>query len=94
MLEEKEIISGQSDVEGSEEAVTSLGSFKFLKFFGHTTAYGQGSDLSCSCNLCHNCSNVGSLTHCAGPAIKPISQCYRDATDPIAPQQELPSLRS
>ena len=24
-----------------------------------------------SCNLCHSCSNAGSLTHCTGPGIKP-----------------------
>ena len=30
------------------------------------------------------------LTHGAGPGIKPLSWCCRDATNPIAPQWELP----
>lgn len=33
---------------------------------------GQGWTLSCRCNLCHNCSNTGSLTHCAIPGIEPV----------------------
>ena len=36
--------------------------------FGSTHATwkfsGQGSNLSCSCDLCHGCSNGRSLTHC------------------------------
>ena len=28
-------------------------------------------------------------THCARPGIEPASRCYRDATDHIAPHQEL-----
>ena len=34
-----------------------------------SVAYGsspdQGLNLSCSCDLCHNCGNAGSLTYCA-----------------------------
>ena len=33
--------------------------------------------------------NSGSLTHCAGPGIEPVAQHSRDATDTLAPQQEL-----
>ena len=29
------------------------------------------------------------LTHCARPGIKSVSWCFRDAADPIEPQQEL-----
>ena len=32
---------------------------------------GQGSEPSCTCDLCCGC-NTGSLTHCAGPGIKPV----------------------
>ena len=50
---------------------------------------GQGSDLSYSCDLSHSCGNTRSLTHCAGPGIKPVSQCFQDATNPIVPQGKL-----
>ena len=44
-------------------------------FFGCTCGIlkfpGQGSDPSCSCNLCHSCSNAGSSTLCAVPGIEP-----------------------
>ena len=49
---------------------------------------GQGSDPSHSCDLCHSSDNP--LTHCAGPGIEPVSWCSRDASDPVAPQWELP----
>ena len=40
--------------------------------------------------LCNDsCSNTGCFTHCAGPGIEPVSQCSRDATNPLMPQQEL-----
>ena len=38
------------------------------KFLGH------GSNLSCSCNLQHGCSNTRSLTHCARLGTEPIPQ--------------------
>ena len=51
---------------------TSTCSFFFFFFFflfGLTLGIwkfpGQGSNLSCSCDLCHSCSNTGSLTYCA-----------------------------
>ena len=47
----------------------------------------QGSN--CSCNLSHSCGNARSLTHCAGPGIKPVSQCSQETIDPIMPQWEL-----
>ena len=49
----------------------------------------QGSDLRCHVELSHSCSNVGSLTHCAGLGIEPVSQLSQNAADPIAPQCEL-----
>ena len=67
--------------------------FFFLHFWPPwqpTDLLGQGSDLNCSCDLRQSCSNAGSLTHCAGPGIKPASQHSQDAADPAAPQQELP----
>ena len=52
---------------------------------------GQGSDPSCNCDLSRSCSNtVGSLTHCAGPGIKPAFQSFQDRANPIVPQRELP----
>ena len=45
--------------------------------------------LSFSCDLNHSCSNIGSLTHCAGPGIKPVSQSSQDATNPTVAQWEL-----
>ena len=45
---------------------------------------GQGSDPSPSYG------NARSLTHCDGWGIEPASQCSRDATNPVAPQWELP----
>ena len=50
---------------------------------------GQGSDSSHSCNLCHSCGNARSLSHCAEPGIKPVTQCSRVAANPVVPQQEL-----
>ena len=43
--------------------------FSFLLFFFGcpvTRFPGQGSDLICGCDLCHSCSNGGSLAHSAG----------------------------
>ena len=51
---------------------------------------GQGSDPSHSCDLSHSCSDARSLTHCAGPEIKLVSQCSQDTANPIVPQWELP----
>ena len=55
----------------------------------HLEFPGQGSDLSHSWDLCCSCGNVRSLTYGAELGIKPASQCSQDATDLIAPQQEL-----
>ena len=49
---------------------------------------GQGSDPNHSCNLSHSCGSARSLTRCARPGIESASQCSRDASDPIVPQQE------
>ena len=50
---------------------------------------GQESDLSRSCYLIHSCNNARSLTHCARPEIKPVSQGSQDATNPIVLQQKI-----
>ena len=47
---------------------------------GIRSALGQGSDLSHSCNLCHSCSNTGSLTHCSGPGTEPAGCCQSCCT--------------
>ena len=45
--------------------------------------------LSHSRYLSHSHSNAGSLTHCAGLKIEPVSQRSQEATIPIVPQREL-----
>ena len=59
----------------------------FLAASQHMEFPGQGSDPNHNYDLC--CSP---LTNCAGPGIEPTSQCSWDATNPVAPQQELPFL--
>ena len=49
-------------------------------------------DLSRTFDISRSCSNPGSLTHCAGQRIKPVSHSSQDATDPLAPQQKLQQL--
>ena len=51
---------------------------------------GQGSDLSCSCNLATRVATLGSLTPWAGLGLEPVSWYGDDATNPMAPQWELP----
>ena len=61
-------------------------------FFSNPTALefpGQGSDPKHCPDLSHSWGNTGSLTHCAGPSIEPVSQCSQDANDPVAPLREL-----
>ena len=43
----------------------------------------QESDWSLSCHLSCSCGNAGSLTHCAGPEIEPVSQHFQGAADPM-----------
>ena len=49
--------------------------FFFFFFYGHTHSIwkflDQGLNPSHSCDLCHSCSNAGSLTHCARPGVEP-----------------------
>ena len=66
-------------------------SFLFF-FFGHPwhmEFLGQGSDLNCSRDWSRSSCNARSLTHYAGPGLKPVSQHSHDTADPFAPQQEL-----
>ena len=62
----------------------------FLAAPQHIELPGQGSDLSCICNLHCSCGNTRSLTPCARPGIKSMSECCRDATYPVVLQRELP----
>ena len=50
---------------------------------------GQGSDPSCSLDLSQSCGNARSITHCAEPGIKTISQHFQDTTNSTVPQWEL-----
>ena len=52
----------------------------------HMEFPGQGSNLNHSCDLhCSCCDNPESLTQCLGPGVKPVSQFYREAANPIVP---------
>ena len=64
--------------------------FFFLAALRHMEFPGQGSDLSCSCNLSSICGNAKSVTHYARLGIKPMSHCSQDTTDPVLQWQELP----
>ena len=61
----------------------------FLAALWHMELPSQGWDLSQSLHLSLSCGNAGSLTHCAGPGIKPEPQRFQDAANPVGPQQEL-----
>ena len=63
--------------------------FSFLAALRHMEFPGQGSNLSRTVTQAAVVAMLDPLTLCAGPEIKPVSQCYRDTIDPIAPQQEL-----
>ena len=73
--------------------VPGLGVESELQVLAYTTAIAM-PDPSHICDLSHSCGNAGSLTHCAGPGIKPASQRSQDATDPVVPQQELLGFNS
>ena len=53
----------------------------------------QGSDVSHSYNLLHNCGDARSLTHSAGPGVKAVSQHPRDAANPVVSEQELCTMK-
>ena len=61
----------------------------FLATPRHMELPGQGSELSRNCDPSHSCGNARSLTHCAGPGIKPRCQHSRDSANAVAPQREL-----
>ena len=56
--------------------------FFFLADLQHVEFPGQGSDLSGIVTYC----DARSLTHCAVLESEPVTQCSRDAADPIVPQ--------
>ena len=65
--------------------------FFFFFFFGCPVAYGipnRGSGSTHSWDLSSSCSNTRSLTRCAGPGIKPASQCSQNIANLFGPQQE------
>ena len=62
--------------------------FSVLAAPRHMEFLDQGSDPSCSYDLCRSYSSTRYLTHCAGLRIKPASQRSRDIVDPIVPQWE------
>lgn len=55
----------------------------------HIEFLGQGSDPNYNFGPHHSCHNGGALTQCAGPGIKPVPHCSRDATDPFVWQWKL-----
>ena len=63
--------------------------FSLLAALWHMELLGQGSDLSGSHEPGCSRGNEGSLTHCAWPGIKPMSQRSQGATDPMVPQRQL-----
>lgn len=64
--------------------------FLFLGAPGDTWEFlGQGSDLSCTCSLSRSCDKAGSLIHCNGLGIEPVSQRSQDPADLVVPQREL-----
>ena len=66
--------------------------FIIFFFFGRPMAYGvpgPGIRSEPQVQPMLRCSIARSLTHCAGPGIKPASQQSQDATDSAAPQREL-----
>ena len=72
--------------------VLSLGTIFFSSLLAapwHMELQGQRSDPSHTCGLCHSCSNSRSLAHYARLGIKHVSQCCRNAANPVVPQQEL-----
>ena len=55
--------------------------FTFLPPHGIMAFLGQGSNLSCSCDLSRCCSNTATLK-----PLEPVSQCSQDTADPVVPQ--------
>ena len=66
----------------------------FVAALRHMEFPGQGSDLSRCCDLSCSFGNIGSLSHCAGPGIKPASQGSQDTAGPVTPQRELHKCNS
>ena len=76
---------GQVDNRGPGLGFRPQGGFVLLgAALCHTEFPGWGSDLSC------NYGKAGSLSHCAGPGIKPESQHVQVTASPAVPEWELP----
>ena len=66
-----------------------LSIFSFLAAPGHMEFLRQETEPSHSCDLHCSCGNAGSLMHCVGPGIEPVSQHSRYTADPAVTQWEL-----
>ena len=71
----------------------------FLAAPWHMELLGWGGQIGATdATCCHSCGNAGSLTHCAGPGIKPASQCSRGAAEMLQRSHcaaaRTPNLRS
>ena len=80
---------------------TPLAIGNFFSFCSIWKFWGQGSNLSWSCNLCHSCSNTESLTHCIGLGIKSVppqrqalTHCTREGAPGHWQLMQLPALLS
>ena len=62
--------------------------FTFLTDLQHMEFLGQGSDLSCSYNLCCNCGCAGTFNP-LGCGLNLCPWPCRDATNPVASQHKL-----
>ena len=74
-----------------EQFLSQLVLFCFFFSFFSWLPYGTWSSWARDqINLWGNYSNAGSgsLTHCASWGMEPVTQCSRDATNPVVPQQE------
>ena len=69
----------------------SMGCFLFLFLAApqHIELPGRESDLNHGCCLSRSGGNARSLTHFAGPGIKPASQSSQDTVDPVVLHREL-----
>ena len=68
--------------------------FSFFSFFGRPVAYGSDSRTrdqirAAAATFAATAANASSLTHCAGPGMKPAPRHSREAADSVKPQWEL-----
>ena len=68
------------------------GLFSFLAAPWHMEFPGQESNMSRSGDLHHSCGNAGSLTHCSGPGVEPVSLLLQRHCQSHCATAELPFL--